>query len=230
MENRDQIRPWNSFRRRESREGDGGRGGEMTLITPWPWSYPCKEAQWCLSQDMSSLLFPQTSSVAAPSEGAATPASAGWRHPFLGILMGAVCWLVEHLGFGIRFRFFPVLSFTNYMALGFYSLLTLEWRYWQQPGSWGCWNCMIILINANTNNVKSIRITPFIPPNETMRLLHPVAPFHKWANNVQRGHFVCPRSHVRGGAGIGFKPGSLVSSPLCLVTPPDYSPALYCLF
>lgn len=34
--------------------------------------------------------------------------------------MEALCWLVEHVGFGIRSEFFPALMLINYMALGCY--------------------------------------------------------------------------------------------------------------
>lgn len=73
-------------------------------------------------------------------------------------------------------------------------------------------------------------MTSFTPPNETV-MLFPLPPLYKWVNKVQREATSPVRGHtVRGRTQIWINLGSLASTPLCLIIPPNYFPVLYCLF
>ena len=76
--------------------GDEGGGGGMTLMAPWPWS------QGHVHLHLSSHI---TQSQQCSLKGAPVPALAGWFDIFLRMLMEAVCYLVELVGFAVRREF-----------------------------------------------------------------------------------------------------------------------------
>lgn len=112
----------------------------------WPWRLLdlrvslARTLKECVSQGHVQFCLATKPAVPAPS----IPALAGLFSIFLGMLMEAVCWLVEHAGFGIRSKFFPALTLINYVALG------CHWAHFRikiltVPGSWDCRNNVMII-------------------------------------------------------------------------------------
>lgn len=225
MKNHDRIKPRNSFLSR-----DGSREEVMTSKIPWPWSQPCEEAQSvCLPGTCPVLSFHKVSGCSTFNS------SLSWiifhfpRSAYGGcLLVGRACC------FGIRSEFFPALTLINYMALGCY------WAHFRikilrVPGSWDCRNDVTIALKLTVLCARNwfqhlMCMTSFTPPNETV-MLFPLPPLYKWVNKVQREATSPVRGHtVRGRTKIWINLGSLASTPLCLIIPPNYFPVLYCLF
>lgn len=116
-----------------AREG-GGEGGRSANADDFS---TFKSAMQSCSKSLSpwdvsiSICLPSShkaSGVTAPSKGASIPVLAAVFYIFLRTLRKAVCYLVEHLGFGVRSGLFLVLPFIKYMDSGCYStVLILEW-------------------------------------------------------------------------------------------------------